>query len=150
MQPRFLFGLKGDVKNNIIYLDDNIVAYPCGHNVVIYYMSEKMQRFIPGIEGSQGISALALSSSRKLLAVCEKSSNAICTVYNVGKFLELSPDKRAQSIFETPLKKRKILLSTEDPSKEFVSADFCPRNEKFLVTVSGKSEARVTIWNWDK
>ena len=42
------------------------------------------------------------------------------------------------------------MLSSEDPSKEFVSADFCSRNEKLLVTVSGKSEARVTIWNWDK
>jgi len=38
-----------------------VVAYPCGHNVIVYYISEKMQRFIPGIEGSQGISALAVS-----------------------------------------------------------------------------------------
>ena len=83
------------MSNNVLFLEDNIVAYPCGHNVVIYYMSEKMQRFIPGIEGSQGISALALSTSRKLLAVCEKSANAVCTVYNIGKFLELSPEKRS-------------------------------------------------------
>jgi len=139
------------VKNNVIYLDDNIVCYPCGHNVVIYYMTEKMQRFIPGIEGSQGITALALSPSRKFLAVCEKGTNAICTVYNIGKFLELSVEKKSQSIFDVPLKKRKILCSSEDPAKEFVSADFCSKNgERLLVTVSGKSEARVIIWNWDK
>ena len=41
MQPRFLFGLKGDVKNTVLYLEDNIVCYPCGHNVVIYNMTEK-------------------------------------------------------------------------------------------------------------
>ena len=52
VQPRFFFGLKGDVKNNVIFLDDNVVCYPCGHNVVVYYMTSKMQRFIPGIEGS--------------------------------------------------------------------------------------------------
>ena len=95
VQPRFFFGLKGDVKNNVIFLDDNVVCYPCGHNVVVYYMTSKMQRFIPGIEGSQGITALALSASRKFLAVCEKGSNAICTVYNIGKFLELSVEKKA-------------------------------------------------------
>ena len=139
------------MKNNVIYLDENIVCYPCGHNVVIYYMTEKMQRFIPGIEGSQGITALALSPSRKFLAVCEKGTNAICTVYNIGKFLELSVEKKSQSIFDVPLKKRKILCSSEDPAKEFVSADFCGKNgERLLVTVSGKSEARVIIWNWDK
>ena len=76
-------------------MDDNIVVYPCGHNVIVYYMAAKMQRFIPGIEGSQGITALALSTSRKFLAVCEKGSNAICTVYNIGKFLEMSIEKRA-------------------------------------------------------
>ena len=94
MQPRFFFGLKGDVANNVIYLDDNVICYPCGHNVIIYYLTEKMQRFIPGIEGSQGITALALSPSKKYLAVCEKGSNAICTVYNIGKFLELSVEKK--------------------------------------------------------
>ena len=48
------------------------------------------------------------------------------------------------------MKKRKILISNEDPAKEFVSCDFSPRNEKLLVTTSAKSEARVIIWNWDK
>ena len=151
MQPRFFFGLKGDVANNVIYLDDNVICYPCGHNVIIYYLTEKMQRFIPGIEGSQGITALALSPSKKYLAVCEKGSNAICTVYNIGKFLELSVEKKQQSIFDVPLKKRKILCSNEDPAKEFVAADFCSNDQKkYLVTISAKSDARVTIWNWDK
>ena len=62
----------------------------------------------------------------------------------------MSVEKRVTSIFEVPIKKRKILISAEDPAKEFVSVDFCAKNEKFLVTTSGKSEARVIIWNWDK
>ena len=50
-----------------------------------------------------------------------------------------------------PLKKRKILVSNEDPAKEFVAADFCSNDQKkYLVTISAKSDARVTIWNWDK
>ncbi len=74
----------------------------------------------------------------------------MCTVYNVGKFLETSFEKRAQSVFEVPLKKRKILITSEDPAKEFVSADFCPKNERHIVTVSNRAEPRVIIWNWDK
>lgn len=150
VQPRFFFGVKGDVKNNVVYLEDNVVAYPCGHNVIVYYISEKMQRFIPGIEGSQGISALALSSNRKFLAVCEKASNAICTVYSIGKLLELPAEKRSVTIFDVPLKRRRVLCSSEDPAKEFVSADFSNNRSTTLATVSAKGEPKLIIWNWDK
>jgi len=40
VQPRFFFGMKGDVTNNVIFLEDNIVAFPSGHNVVLYYIAE--------------------------------------------------------------------------------------------------------------
>lgn len=149
-QPRFLFGLKGDVKNNIFFLEDNVVCYPCGHNVVVYYMNEKMQRYIPGIEGSQGITAMGLSSSRSQIAVCEQSTNAICTVYSIGRLLEMSREKRSTTIFEINNKKRKVLCSTDDPARKFVSVAFCDKNEKLLVTASGGAEARVIIWNWEK
>ena len=109
-----------------------------------------MQRFIPGIEGSQGITAMALSHCRKYLAVCEKGPNAICTVHNIGKFLENALERKSQSIFEVPMKKRKILISSEDPAKEFVSADFCAKDFRRLVTTSGKADARVIIWNWER
>jgi len=59
---------------------------------------------------------------------------------------------KTQTILDVPLKKRKILCSVEDSAKEFVAAAFCPRNDKTktLVTTSGKADARVIIWNWDK
>ena len=50
--PSFFFGLKGDVTNNCLFVDDNTVIYPCGHNVILFSMSERKQRYIPGIEGS--------------------------------------------------------------------------------------------------
>jgi hypothetical protein len=49
------------VRQNIFFLDDNTVLYPCGHNIVIYNMIDCSQKFIPGIEGSDGITAMALS-----------------------------------------------------------------------------------------
>ena len=87
--PKFMFGFDADVKGNLHFLDDNTVIYPCGHNVVIYRTDEKSQRFIPGLEGSEGITALALSPDKKHLAVCERAAKAVCTVYNVGRLLEL-------------------------------------------------------------
>lgn len=45
---RFLFGLKGDVQNNLFYYDDQRVIYPAGHNVVVYNVDEKTQQYISG------------------------------------------------------------------------------------------------------
>jgi hypothetical protein len=87
-----MFGLKGDVQNSILFLDNSTVCYPCGHNIVIYSLDDKSQRYIPGIEGSEGITALALSHNRKFLAVCEQATKAVCSIYNVGKMLETFRD----------------------------------------------------------
>jgi hypothetical protein len=34
--PKFLSGLKTDVTNNIFFIEDNIVVYPAGHNIIIH------------------------------------------------------------------------------------------------------------------
>ena len=39
--PKFLAGLKADVKDNVFFLDENNVIYPAGHNIVIYNIEEK-------------------------------------------------------------------------------------------------------------
>jgi len=73
------------------------VLYPCGHNIVIYKTDDRTQRYIPGIEGSEGITALAMTANKKHLAVCERSNKAICSVYNVSKFLEGIKEKKANT-----------------------------------------------------
>lgn len=82
--PRFMFGLKGDVRNNVHFLDDQRVLYPCGHNIVIYNLDDKSQIYIPGVEGSEGITTLALSASRRFLAVCERAEKALCLIYDLA------------------------------------------------------------------
>ena len=82
--------------------------------------------------------------------MCEKAASAICTVYSIGKLLELPPEKRSVTIFDVPIKRRRVLCSTEDPAKEFISADFCPKNRSLLVTASAKGDFKIVIWNWDK
>jgi hypothetical protein len=127
-------GLKGDVKNNVFFLDDQTILYPCGHNVIIYNMEERSQKYIQGIEGSEGISCIAVSAAKKFIAVCEKAEKAVCVVYDAITH-----------------KRRRILTSTEINAKEFISAAFSPLNEKSLLcTLSGEPEYKVILWTWDK
>ena len=134
--PKFLCGLKGDVKMNIFHKDDQTVIYPCGHNIVIYNTEDKSQKYIPGIEGSEGITALAVSPTKRFMAICEKSERAICRVVDLN-----SPD----------FGKKKILTSTDYNSKEFVSCAFSAINEKsLLVTLTAEPDIKVIIWTWDK
>jgi hypothetical protein len=64
---RYLFGLKGAVKNNVAFAEENVLVYPCGHNVVVYNMESKEQQFIHGIETGSigGITALGMSASKR-------------------------------------------------------------------------------------
>ncbi len=39
--PKFMFGVNGQIKNNLHRVDDNKLAYLAGHNVVIYNLQEK-------------------------------------------------------------------------------------------------------------
>ena len=150
--PKFLFGHKGDVNGNLFFLDNSTICYPCGHNIVIYSLDDGTQKFIPGTEGSEGITAMALSHNRKQLAVCEQASKAICTVYNIGKMLETFKEPKNKSsnmtIDHATVKKRRILASTEYTAKAFISCDFSLQNEKLLVTIG--DDCRIVVWQWDK
>ena len=57
-------GVKCEVANNLHYLDDNTVCYPVGHNIALYNLEEKTQRYISGIEGSEAITALAVTKNK--------------------------------------------------------------------------------------
>lgn len=131
-------GIKSDVKESVLYLDDSEVIYPCGHNVVFYNIVERGQRYISGIEGTQAITALALSKSRKWLAVAEKHEKApIISIYDT-----------------TTLKRRKYLVavSQQELSKleEIISMAFSPTQEKFLITLTNEPGQQVILWMWDK
>jgi WD40 repeat protein len=130
LEPRFLFGIKGDVRNNVFFLEDNRVLYPCGHNIIIYHTDEKTQKYIPGIEGSEGISALAISPSKKFLAVAETAERAICCVYDLHT-----------------MKRKRIITSAEYQSKSFLSLAFAPSSEKSnLVTLTSEPDMKIIIW----
>ena len=70
---RHSFGIKADVKDNICYLDEQTVIYPSGHNIVIFNTEQKTQKFIPGTENTEGITAMAVSPNHKYVAVAERA-----------------------------------------------------------------------------
>ena len=123
-----------DYKLAAFFLEDNRVLYPCGHNIVIYHTEERTQKYIPGIEGSEGITALAISPSKKFLAVAEAAERAICCVYDLHT-----------------MKRKRIITSSDYQSKSFLSLAFAPSAEKsLLVTLTSEPEMRIIVWSWDK
>ena len=83
VSPRFIFGVNGELRNNLHLVDEHKLLYTAGHNVVVYSMDEKNQYFLQGSENVEKISTIAVSKSKKYLAVCEKSRWATCTIYDI-------------------------------------------------------------------
>ena len=89
---------------------------------------------------------MALSPSKKFLAVCEKAERAVCTVY-----VSSMDAKNNMLVF----KKKKILTSVDYHAKEFISVAFSPLNDKshlvtlvsfnvcFLYVILGRLENRI-------
>ncbi|DBA68566.1 TPA: hypothetical protein ACH3X2_013579 [Trebouxia sp. C0005] len=130
--PRHIFGLRGDVKDNIHFVEENTIIYPVGHTVVSYNVETKVQRFTPGSPESEGITALAVSPNKKFLAVAERSDKGTISVYDLQT-----------------LKRRKVLVSSETGAKEIASMAFSP-DGRLLAAQGGSPEWNLVLWVWEK
>ena len=59
--------MKEDVEGNLAYLDDQLIVYPAGHNIVVYNIEEKKQKFICGSDTTEGITAMAVCPSKRYI-----------------------------------------------------------------------------------
>lgn len=98
--PKHVFGVKVDVKSHVHFLDEAVVAFPCGHSTVIYSMETKEQhlihaQFAPRISAPQLLQGRTSHSSmstqqnvlrrfRFSLSLCSQSF-AIDTVHLVDR-----------------------------------------------------------------
>ena len=132
--PKYSFGIKGDVANNVWYLDEQNIIYPSGANLVIFNIDQKQQKFIPCNLNSEGMTALAISSNKRYAAIAEKKS-----------------EKPTVTIFDLiTLKRRKVLsLSQEISSQEFISIAFSP-DSKYLITQLAGPDWLMVYWHWEK
>eukprot|EP00286_Rhodomonas_abbreviata_P019738 CAMPEP_0181309260 /NCGR_PEP_ID=MMETSP1101-20121128/11919_1 /TAXON_ID=46948 /ORGANISM="Rhodomonas abbreviata, Strain Caron Lab Isolate" /LENGTH=1189 /DNA_ID=CAMNT_0023415733 /DNA_START=168 /DNA_END=3733 /DNA_ORIENTATION=- len=129
---RHLFGVKGDVRDPICYIDEQTVLYPAGHNTCIFNLEQRIQRFLPGTEKTEEITAIAVSPNKKFVAVAEKSDKGIITVFDLHS-----------------LKRRRLLTTTDSNSKEFVSLAFSP-DSKLLMAQGGAPDWVLMLWTWEK
>uniref|UniRef100_A0A7S0VMW2 Cilia- and flagella-associated protein 57 n=1 Tax=Hemiselmis tepida TaxID=464990 RepID=A0A7S0VMW2_9CRYP len=129
---RHLFGIKVDGREPIWYIDDQTVLYPAGHNTVIFNLEQRIQRFLPGTDKTEEITAIAVSPNKKFVAVAEKSDKGVITVFDLHS-----------------LKRRRLLTATDSLSKEFVSLAFSP-DSKLLMAQGGAPDWSLTIWTWEK
>ena len=42
LTPQFIFGINGQIKNNLHVVDEKKLLYVAGHNVIIYNMDERI------------------------------------------------------------------------------------------------------------
>ena len=131
-QARHIFGLRPGVSGVICYHDEQTIVYPAGANCILYNTDQKVQKFIPGTDKSQGITALAVSPNRRYVAIAEKSEKPTITIYDLHS-----------------LRKKKVLTSPDVTSDEYVSLAFSP-DSKYLVAQGGKKDWVLLYWTWEK
>lgn len=78
-----MFGFNSGFKDSLSYLEDGSYVYPVGASVVIAAADGRTHRFVPGSVECEGITALALSPNKKLLAVAERADKAVISVYDM-------------------------------------------------------------------
>lgn len=131
-QARHIFGLKPGIAGNICYHDEQTILYPAGSNCILYNIDQKVQKFIPGTDKSEGMTAITVSPNRRYVAIAEKGEKPTITIYDLHS-----------------LRKRKVLSPQEMQSNEYVSLAFSP-DSKYLVGQGGKPDYTLLYWTWEK
>jgi len=129
---RHVFGLKGDVANNVAFQDEQSIIYPSGSNCVLYNIETKIQKFISNNDKSGGMTAMALTPNKRYIAVAEKGEKATITIYDLQT-----------------LRKKKVLTTTDVQSQQYVSLAFSP-DSKYLVSQGARPDWTLLYWAWEK
>ena len=58
VQLKHTFGLKGDVTNNVAYLDEQTILLPVGSICILYNIDQKNQKFITCASSTDGMTAM--------------------------------------------------------------------------------------------
>ncbi len=127
------FGFRTGIANSLLFKDEQTVIYPCGSNLILYNLERKTQKFIPGLEKSDGMTSMCLSPNRRYVALAEKTEDGPCIV-----IYDLSS-----------LKRKKLLRGTGLNTEEFISVSFSP-DSMYLVAQSGEPDWLLIYWQWEK
>jgi WD40 repeat protein/chromosome segregation ATPase len=157
-----VFGLRGDLASSVCYMQDNVVLYPSGHNLVLYNTETRAQRFIHGLRADalsseataaagggpssamaaspdaeeralrSSITAVAVSPNRQYVAVAERAQRGVISIFDAKT-----------------LKKRKMLKSPDVACREYLALAFAPDN-KSLLSLGGGPDFPLVVWLWEQ
>ena len=65
LSHRVVFGISGNVTDNLSFIEDDTLVYMAGQNVVIHNKTERKQRFIYGSEKTDGVTAFTAGSGKR-------------------------------------------------------------------------------------
>ncbi|CAM9245094.1 unnamed protein product [Scytosiphon promiscuus] len=131
-----LFGLKTDVKSNVHFVDEHLVVYPCGHSVVFLHVESPAARCLISGTTSAGITALALTSNRRLLAVAEAAlAERGCPTVN---------------IYDAANLKRRKMLSWSDMGSPMIVCVAFSADGRLCLTQGGAPEWKLVLWTAEK
>ncbi|MCJ8750012.1 hypothetical protein PDJAM_G00194050 [Pangasius djambal] len=134
VEPHHIFGLRQEVRNNLLFLDDQTIIFPSGNHCVRYHILQRWNKFIPAAKGSKGIQALAISPNRRYLAVSERRERGTITIYDLQN---------------RQCRKRRVLTGGGIGVQEFVCMAFSS-DSKYLLGQSGGPEWTLFYWEWEK
>ncbi|KAG5501566.1 hypothetical protein JKF63_03396 [Porcisia hertigi] len=132
LAKRYVFGTNHDGKNCLHWLDDGSLVYPVGKTVVLQQPNSCTQRFLEATYQSTGITAIAMSSNKKFLAIAESGTHP-----------------QVQIIDTVTRKRRKVLSVTDLNSDQFIALSFSS-DGRHLVTQGGAPGWNLHYWNWER
>ncbi|XP_065602497.1 cilia- and flagella-associated protein 57 [Cyrtonyx montezumae] len=134
-EPAAVFGCRPAVSGGVCFLEERLVLHAAGAACAQFHTEQRWHKFIPGRENSRGVRALAVSRSRRYLAVSETAAE--------------EPALTVYELTEGPPRRRRTLTAAELPAREAVSLAFSP-DGRHLAAATGPPEVHLALWLWEK
>lgn len=132
-----VFGVCEDVKDGVHYLDEDFIVWVAGESLVLLDTQQGTQELVPCTPGCEGVTAMALAPSRRLLAVAESGKTPYIVIY----LFDPTASPR--------IRRRSVLHLSEVGSNEFVSLSFS-QDGRYLVALGGFPEWKLVYWDVEK
>ncbi|XP_030351750.1 cilia- and flagella-associated protein 57 [Strigops habroptila] len=130
-----VLGCRPGVAGGVCFLEDQVVLHAVGAGCVQLHLRQKWHKFMPGIEKTRGVQAMAISPDRRYLAAAETvADQPVLTVYDLSS---------------VPVRRRRTLSAAELPARIAVSLAFSP-NCQYLAAATAPPQGRLTYWLWEK
>lgn len=137
IERRVVFGVCEDVKDGVHYLGEDYIVWVAGESLVLLDTQQGTQELVQCTPGCEGVTAMALAPSRRLLAVAESGKTPFIVIYLFD------------STASPRIKRRSVLHLSDLGSTEFVSLSFS-QDGRYLVALGGFPQWKLVYWDVEK